>query len=64
MSSLEITSLITAMANFIACNTDDNDSVGLLGAIFTQLGDTLTTISLQHAICEKNQLEDNIKGNQ
>ena len=64
MTPLELTSLITASANFIACNTDDDDCLGLIGAAFTQLGDTLTTISLQRAICEKNQSVDDSKSNQ
>ena len=53
MSSLELTSFITAIANLIACNCSDNDVLGLLGSIFTQLGDTLTTISIQRSICAK-----------
>jgi len=53
MTSLELTSLITAAANFIACEVPDDDVLGLLGASFTQLGDTLTTIRLHRALNEK-----------
>jgi len=61
MSPLELTSFITALANFIACEVTDDDSLGLVGAAITQLGDTITTISLQRALCEKNQSKDDGK---
>ena len=44
MSGLELTSFITAIANWIACEVDD-DELDLLSNIFSQLGDTLSTIS-------------------
>jgi hypothetical protein len=44
MSGLELTSFITAIANWIACEVDD-DELDLLSDIFSQLGDTLSTIS-------------------
>ena len=59
MTPLEFTSFITVLANFISSETDDNDSLGLIGAAITQLGDTITTIALQRAICEKSQSGDN-----
>ena len=62
MNSLELTSFITAVANIIAQNVSDNDVLGLLGAIATQLGDTLTTISAQRALCDninENKSSDN-----
>ena len=52
MGSLELTMSVAAAANVIARGIPDNDDLGLLGAVFTQLGDTLTTISLQRALCE------------
>lgn len=52
MSPLQLTNFINTTANFIACNTDD-DELNLLSAVFTQLGDTLATISIQRSICDK-----------
>lgn len=48
---------MTALANAIACKLND-DEVGLLAVIFTQLGDTLETIAVQRALCEKNTNKD------
>ena len=61
MSPLELTTFITFLANWIACNIDDDDVLGLIGAELTQLGDTVTTISMQRALCEKlnNKQDDN-----
>ncbi|MCL2341608.1 MAG: hypothetical protein FWC53_00630 [Firmicutes bacterium] len=53
MTSLEFTSLITAAANFIACEVPDDDTLQLIGASFTQLGDTLTTIGIHRSLCNK-----------
>ncbi len=39
----ELTSLITALANVIARNTSE-EQLEILAVVFTQLGDTLTTI--------------------
>ena len=44
MNALELTSVITALANTIAAELD-NGKVALLSAIFVQLGDTLATIA-------------------
>lgn len=52
MNSCELTMSITAVANAIA-NCVDNDKLGLLGAVFTQLGDTLSTIAAHQDLCEK-----------
>lgn len=52
MNPCELTASITAVANGLACGLTPEE-VGLLGAIFMQLGDTLTTISLQRSLCEK-----------
>ena len=53
MNSFELTASITALANVIAKNLSINE-VSLLGSIFLQFGDTLTTIALQRTLCEKN----------
>lgn len=55
MNALELTSSITALANAIACQVSD-DELDLLAAVFTQLGDTLATISVQRDICEKKEV--------
>ena len=57
MTPCEITAAVTAVANFISCNFT-NAQIDLLGAIFTQLGDTLATISAHNALC-KTVLEMN-----
>ena len=43
---------ITALAAVLA-EGKSPDEIALLGVAFAQLGDTLATISLQKAICEK-----------
>ena len=53
MSSLELTSAITALANTIACRLT-LDELALLASIFVQLGDTLATIAARENLC-KNQ---------
>ncbi len=44
MNPLQLTNLINYIANFIAC-LYSNDEINLLSVIFSQLGDTLATIS-------------------
>jgi hypothetical protein len=56
MSSLEITTLITVVANTIAENVSDEDALALLAVIFSQLGDTIATIAEVKALC--NRLND------
>lgn len=51
MNSCELTTAITALANALACKLS-NDEMNLLGAVLSQLGDTLATISTQRSICE------------
>ena len=51
MHSCELTASITALANGISCNLN-NDEITLLAAILVQLGDTLVTIATQRSICE------------
>ena len=50
MNSCELTAAITALANTIAKNCSDDD-LEILGVVFTQLGDTITTISVTRAKC-------------
>lgn len=45
MNSCEFVTFISALANIIAENKTQNE-INLLSAFFTQLGDTLATISL------------------
>lgn len=57
MNACEITASVTALANIIAQKLE-NDELALLGAIFTQLGDTLETITAQRELCQS--LKENI----
>ncbi len=50
MTPCELTAAITAAANMLASKLSDNE-LSLLGAVFTQLGDTLETISAGRASC-------------
>lgn len=50
MNFCELTASITAIANALACGLTE-DEINLLGAIFTQLGDTLLTIATHKSIC-------------
>ena len=43
MNALELTSLVTALANALACRLT-SDEATLLASILVQLGDTLVTI--------------------
>ena len=51
MSSLELTSAVTVLANAIACQLSV-DEIALLASIFVQLGDTLATIAARETLCE------------
>lgn len=53
MNPFNLTTFINSMANFISCNVDDGE-LGLLAAIFTQLGDTLATISVLRGLCDNS----------
>ena len=57
MSPLELTTSITALANAIACNIKD-DKLDILAVSFTQLGDTLATISTQRAFLDSSDPKD------
>lgn len=50
MNSCELTASVTALA----CRLSEEE-LNLLGAVLTQLGDTLTTIAAQKAICCKRE---------
>ena len=52
MTSLELISSITALANAIACKLNPSE-LALIAGIFVQLGDTLATIAAQRALCEE-----------
>jgi len=48
-----LTFTITTIANLLSENLSD-DELNLVAASFTQLGDTLTTISVQRSFYNKN----------
>ena len=50
MDPCELAVLITAIAVFISKNVEDDDELGLLALVFTQLGDTLATIVAQREL--------------
>lgn len=52
MNACELTTYITALANTLSCQLS-TDELTLLGVIFAQLGDTLTTIVTQQDICSR-----------
>lgn len=54
MGAGELTLFVTAVANALAEGLSEK-KLNLLGAVFTQLGDTLATIAAQTACCEKSE---------
>ena len=52
MNACELTAAITALANWLAGQLNQ-DELNLLGVSLTQLGDTLLTIATQKSICCK-----------
>ena len=52
MNACEITAAVTALANIISQQLDENEAA-LLSAVFVQLGDTLATIAAQKAVCDQ-----------
>lgn len=52
MNACEITAAVTALANTIAAKLD-TEEMSLIGAILTQLGDTLETIAAKRELCKK-----------
>lgn len=53
MNSCELTVSITVLANALASKLNVSE-LALLGSALIQLGDTLTTISLQRSFCENS----------
>ena len=51
MTACELTASITALANTLACGLSEKE-VSMLGAVLTQLGDTLQTIAAQRSLCD------------
>ena len=57
MNSLELTSVVTALANVIACRLTA-DEMALLSSVLVQLGDTLATIAARESLCaDQNKTE-------
>ena len=57
MSSLELTSAVTVLANTIACRLSP-DEMAILASVLVQLGDTLATIAARESICANtNKIE-------
>ena len=52
MNSCELTTSVTAVANYLACQLT-TEQLELLGVTLTQLGDTLLTIVTHKGICCK-----------
>ena len=52
MNACELTTAITAVANWLACQLT-LEELELLGVSLTQLGDTILTIVTQKSICDK-----------
>lgn len=50
MNACELSASITALANILA-GSMSREELDLLGAILTQLGDTLTTIAACNRLC-------------
>ena len=50
MNSPRLTSVVTALANAIACKLTPSE-IALVASIFVQLGDTLATIAASQALC-------------
>ena len=50
MNACELSASITALANILA-GSMSREELDLLGAILTQLGDTLTTIAAYNSLC-------------
>lgn len=56
MNSCELTASVTALANALACQLTD-DELSILGAVLTQLGDTLATIAAVRGLCQNSDNE-------
>ena len=51
MNSFELTAFVTALANAVAAGLTA-EKIGLISAVFVQLGDTLATIATAGELCE------------
>ena len=56
MNACELTAAVTAMANAMACELND-DELALIASILVQLGDTLVTIVTKRGLCESKKAE-------
>jgi hypothetical protein len=56
MDPTALTSLVTALANWLYCRVDEED-LAVCAAIFTQLGDTLATLAVQKDYLEQRCLD-------
>lgn len=54
MNPCELTMRVTALANAMACRLSD-DELDLAAALFSQLGDTLATISTRRSVCDRQK---------
>ena len=54
MTTLELTSAVTALANAIACQLNA-EQIALVAGIFVQLGDTLATIAAHQGLCDEQK---------
>ncbi len=54
MNYCQLTALVTGIANSLAAGLNE-EQLEFLGAVFTQLGDTLETIAAQKSICERKK---------
>ena len=53
MNGCTLTATITALANALACQLSEEE-LNLLGAVLTQLGDTILTMATYKSICCKS----------
>ena len=57
MNSLELTSVITALANAVACKLTVEEMAFLAG-VFVQFGDTLATIAARESLCPNQSKQE------
>lgn len=56
MTPCELTAGITALANTIACNLNDEE-ITLPASVLVQLGDTLVTVVALRGACDKTDVD-------
>ena len=59
MNSCELVNLVSMFSCLIAENYSTNQ-IALLSAVFTQLGDSLTTILANKTLCDTNNKDENL----